>query len=70
MAFLRFMSTPIGRGIRSVMGVVLILAGVLAGGVLGVALALFGTLPLLTGVANVCPISPLVGEPFRGGPRA
>lgn len=70
MAFLRFMSTPIGRTIRGVVGLALVVTGVLVGGPAGVALALFGLLPLATGVFNVCPISPLVGEPWRGGPRS
>jgi len=69
MRFLRFMSTPMGRTIRVVMGVSLVVAGVLFGGVGGWALAGFGLLPLVTGAAGVCPISPLVGEPFRGGSR-
>lgn len=69
MAFLRFMSTPVGRTIRALAGIALVVTGVLLGGALGVGLALFGLAPFATGVLNVCPISPLVGEPFRGGPR-
>lgn len=69
MRFLRFMSTGKGRVIRVVMGGALIAAGLRLGGVGGWALAAFGLLPLATGAANICPISPLVGEPMRGGSR-
>jgi hypothetical protein len=65
MRFLRFMSTRPGRVIRVGMGVAIIAAGVLAGGGLGLVLMLVGLLPIVTGAAGVCPISPLVGEPFR-----
>lgn len=67
MRFLRFMGTGNGRIIRVAMGVAVIAAGFVTGGTLGLGLMLFGLLPLVTGAAGVCPISPLVGEPFRGG---
>lgn len=65
--FLRFMSTAPGRAIRVVMGVALIAIGLSMDSGAGWALAAFGLLPLVTGAANICPISPFVGQPLRGG---
>lgn len=65
MKFLSFMSTPIGRVLRVVMGVVIIAAGLAIGGTAGTALAIFGLLPPATGVLGICPINPLIGRPLR-----
>lgn len=65
MKFLSFMSTPVGRVLRVVMGAVIIAAGLAIGGTVGTALAIFGVLPPLTGVLGICPINPLVGRPLR-----
>lgn len=69
MTFLRFVSTPVGRVLRVLLGAALIAVGARMDSAAGWALAAFGLLPLGTGAANICPISPLVGEPMRGGPR-
>jgi hypothetical protein len=66
MSFVRFMSTPLGRGLRVAMGVALIAAGVILGGPVGWALAAFGLLPLVTGAADICPICPLLSDTKRG----
>ena len=65
MKFLSFMSTPIGRVLRVVMGAVIIWAGLAIGGAGGIALAIFGFLPPITGILGLCPINPLVGRPIR-----
>ncbi len=65
MSFLTFMNTPTGRGIRIGGGLVLLAVGVLIGGGLGTALALFALLPVATGVFGVCPVNPLFGQPMR-----
>lgn len=65
MKFLSFMSTPIGRVLRVVMGAVIIWAGLAIGGAVGTALAIFGFLPPITGILGLCPINPLVGRPIR-----
>lgn len=65
MKFLSFMSTPIGRVLRVVMGAVIIGIGLAIGGGVGTALVVFGFLPPLTGVLGICPINPLVGRPLR-----
>ncbi|WP_034260976.1 YgaP family membrane protein [Actinospica robiniae] len=65
MHFLDFMSTRPGRTIRILIGLALIAVGVAAGGAWW-ALAVFGLLPLATGVFNLCPISPLFGRSCRG----
>jgi hypothetical protein len=67
MAFAMFMATPLGRGLRVVIGAVLIYLGLsVVQGVGGTALALFGILPLVTGLLNLCVLAKLLGAPFRG----
>jgi hypothetical protein len=73
MAFARFMSGPLGRGLRIVaglalivLGIVLALAGDVGSIVGGVALVLVGGVFFYAGAANVCFISRLIGAPFRG----
>ena len=65
MGFLSFMNTRVGRGIRIVGGLLLLIGGVLIGGAVGTALALFALLPIATGVFGLCPINPLFGQPMR-----
>jgi hypothetical protein len=60
------MASPFGRGLRIVLGFALIVFGVVLGGVGGWALAVFGLLPLATGVFNLCPISPFLVAAFQG----
>jgi hypothetical protein len=65
MQFLSFMNTPTGRAIRIGGGLVVLAIGLVLGGWLGTALALFSVLPIATGVFGVCPINPLVGQSMR-----
>jgi hypothetical protein len=65
MRFLSFMNTPVGRGIRIVGGLALMIAAVDIGGAAGAALAVFALLPIATGVFGLCPINPLFGQPVR-----
>lgn len=65
MRFLSFMNTSTGRVIRVIGGLVVLAAGILVGGGVGVALAAFAVLPIATGVFGLCPINPLVGQPMR-----
>jgi hypothetical protein len=65
MKFLAFMNTPLGRAIRVAGGLLLAAVGLLIGGAVGIALAVFAVLPIATGVFGVCPINPLFGEPVR-----
>lgn len=66
-SFLQFMSQPVGRAIRVGAGLALLAVGQFAldGGV-GAAVSIAALLPLLTGVLNLCPISPMFGLPVRG----
>ncbi len=67
MAFAKFMAGPIGRGIRIVAGVVLILLGLISvGGVGGIVVAIVGLAAVLAGAFNYCMISPLIKAPFWG----
>jgi hypothetical protein len=65
MQFLSFMNTPTGRVIRIGGGLVVLAIGLVLGGWLGTALAVFSVLPIATGVFGVCPINPLVGQSMR-----
>lgn len=66
MGFAAFMATALGRGVRVVVGVVLIILGIYLGGILGWILGIVGLVPLFAGLANVCLVAPLIGAPFRG----
>ena len=70
MAFVRFMSTTTGRAFRVVAGLVLIIAGLAAGGTAGWVLAVVGLVPLSAGLANVCLFAPLFHAPLRGPTHA
>ena len=65
MRFLSFMNTRPGRMIRVVGGLAVLIVGLVVGGGLGTALAVFSVLPIATGVFGLCPINPLVGQPMR-----
>lgn len=61
------MASPIGRIVRVLAGVALILLGLLAvGGVAGIILAVVGLLPLLAGALDFCVFAPLFGGPLSG----
>ena len=66
MSFARFMASPIGRGARALVGLVLIVIGIASGGTGGWILAVVGLVPLAAGVFNVCLIAPLIKAPFSG----
>jgi len=68
MKFLDWMSAPPGRVLRVFLGLALIGLGLsVVHGIAGVALAVFGLVPLTTGIVNVCPIRPLVELWHRRG---
>jgi hypothetical protein len=67
MEFAAFMATGIGRVVRIVAGLALILVGLLVvGGTVGWIITIVGVAPLLAGLMNVCLIAPLIGAPFSG----
>jgi predicted cobalt transporter CbtA len=67
MGFAKFMTSMLGRGIRIVVGMALVLAGLLTmHGATGIILAVVGLVPLLAGILNVCVFAPLFGGPFNG----
>jgi hypothetical protein len=67
MKFLTFMCSPVGRGIRLLLGAILIALAVNIGGTVAWALGGFALLPIATGILGLCPINPLVGRPLRCG---
>ena len=66
MAFARFMSTPTGRIIRAVAGLVLVGLGFFIGGTTGIVVGIVGLVPIAAGLFNVCLIGPLIGGYFDG----
>lgn len=67
MAFAQFMAGPIGRGVRVVAGIALVLIGLLiVEGTGGLILAAIGVVVFLAGALNFCLIAPLIGAPFSG----
>lgn len=65
MKFLSYMSTPVGRVLRVVLGAVIIAVGLAIGGGVGTGLVVFGFLPPITGIFGICPLNPLVGRPIK-----
>lgn len=66
-AVFSFIAGPIGRLIRVIAGLGLILIGLfLVEGVVGWILAVIGLAPLLAGVLDFCIFAPLFGLPFVG----
>ena len=67
MGFAKFMSSGVGRGLRIVAGLALIVIGLFStGGTGGIILAVVGAVPLLAGVMDVCLFAPLFGGPLKG----
>jgi hypothetical protein len=67
MGFARFMATGLGRLLRMVVGLALVLYGVFgAHGALEYVLSLVGVVAFAAGLFNFCTIAPLIGAPFRG----
>jgi Inner membrane protein YgaP-like, transmembrane domain len=65
MGFARFMSSWVGRLIRIVAGIALIIVGLaVVHGTWGIILAIVGLVPLLAGVFHFCVFAPLFGGPF------
>jgi hypothetical protein len=61
MRFLDWMSSPPGRVVRVFLGIALVALGLsVVHGLAGVAIAVFGLVPLITALVNVCPVRPLV----------
>ena len=67
MRFAEFMASPLGRGLRVVVGGVLIWVGLsVVQGVAGTILGFVGIVPIATGLLNVCLLGPLIGAPMKG----
>jgi hypothetical protein len=67
MGFAKFMSSGLGRGIRIVVGLTLIVIGLFSvGGTGGIILVVVGAVPLVAGVLDVCLFAPLFGGPLKG----
>ena len=67
MSFARFMASPLGRGVRILLGLALIAWGLgSVGGTRGWIIAIAGLLPLTLGTINGCILAPFLRVPFRG----
>jgi hypothetical protein len=68
MGFSKFMSSGIGRVIRIITGLALILVGLwVIEGTVGIILAVIGAIPLIAGLLDMCFIGALfLGTPLRG----
>ena len=65
MGFARFMSSLVGRLLRIVAGIALIVVGpAVVRGTGGIILAIVGLVPLVAGISHVCVFAPLFGGPF------
>jgi len=68
MSFSKFMSTGLGRSLRVVAGLILIVLGFVGGGG-WITLSVVGLVPLVAGLMNVCLLAPLLGQPLKGSHR-
>ena len=67
MGFGKFMASTLGRAVRIIAGVALIVIGLAAGGTGGIVLAIVGLVPLVAGSVDICLISALLfGTPLQG----
>ncbi|MGD2161491.1 MAG: DUF2892 domain-containing protein [Anaerolineales bacterium] len=68
MGFAKFMSSGMGRALRIVAGLALIVVGALfANGTLGIILIIVGIIPLVAGLLDMCFIGALLlGTPLKG----
>ena len=65
--FFHFLAGPTGRVIRTIVGLILIVAGLAwVQGAGGWVLVIVGLVPLGAGVFDQCVIAPLFGLPFAG----
>jgi hypothetical protein len=65
MGFEEFMASGVGRTLRIVAGIALIILGAILGGGWW-ALAVVGLVPFLAGVFDICVMAPLFGQPVSG----
>lgn len=76
MRFLEFMQTPRGRTVRVAAGALLVWSGAHLSGLGGLLLMMFGLIPVVGGLANVCLLAEIMhavcdsehGAPSRGTP--
>jgi hypothetical protein len=71
MAFAIFMASAVGRLLRIIVGLALIIWGAFmisaaSNITLGIILVVVGLLPFIAGLVNVCVFAPLFGAPFSG----
>lgn len=67
MAFAKFMASNMGRGIRIVAGIILlIVAFTMLSGIASYVVAGLALVPLLAGVFDICVFAPLLGVSFKG----
>jgi hypothetical protein len=66
-ALFGFLAGPIGRAVRIVLGLILILIGLfVVDGPLSWVLEMVGLVPLLAGLFDFCVFAPLAGLPLKG----
>lgn len=67
MSLVQYLSTPVGRFIRIVLGLNLIWIGAyVLGKPEGYILQMVALIPMLLGAFNICLIAPLFGAPMKG----
>jgi hypothetical protein len=66
-ALFRFLASPLGRWVRIIAGIALIVIGLVwVKATLGWILVVVGLVPLLAGIFDRCVFAPLFGLPFSG----
>lgn len=66
-SFVSFMQSLVGRLLRIIAGIALILIGlVVINNVWGIVLAVIGAVPLIAGIAGICLLAPIFGYTLTG----
>lgn len=66
MKFSKFMASGLGRALRIVVGLLLVLVGLIMNDTWGYVIAFVGLVPFAAGLFDFCVFAPLFGMPFSG----
>lgn len=66
MKFSKFMASGLGRALRIVVGLLLVLVGLIMNDAWGYVIAFVGLVPFAAGLFDFCVFAPLFGMPFSG----
>jgi len=66
MKFSQFMATNLGRALRVIVGLILVIVGILMNNTLGYIISIIGLIPFAAGLFDWCLLAPLFNLPYKG----